>query len=42
MKLWTAMRRIGLALALAIAVSAPAAQQVFAECVTGSGTICPK
>ena len=41
MKLWTAIGRFGLAVAIAIALSVPAAQQVFAECTTGSGTICP-
>ncbi len=42
MKLWTAIRRIGLVVAIAIAMLAPVAQQALAECTPGSGTVCPK
>lgn len=42
MKLWTAIRRIGLALVFALALLAPATHQAFAECTSGSGTVCPK
>jgi hypothetical protein len=42
MKLWTAIRRIGLAIVFALALFAPAAHQALAECTAGSGTVCPK